>query len=205
MGRRAEHWISGITASDVTGREEATRLAQKDIKSAFAVARKIVHPWYRCQALTAVALELANLRERKSALMEAFAAAYEQDEPNRITCASAWPLRALVPIDLAGARQQVIRLLAIISAEPHGLRRLDGLFGLLGAVLDSAELRALVLPAFFLAAESSSGWRSERLVAHMALALGRVDPIAARALLEGRTANRFTSKALAALNTAALR
>lgn len=192
-----------ITAGDVQGRAEATRLARTDRKAAFAVARKIDHPWYRCQALTAIAEEIASPRERVAPLMEAVKAAYEQPEPNRIACVGAWPLRALVAVDAAAARREVERLLETISKEPHGLRRLDGLRGILGAVLSSAELRDLVLPAFMHAANTSSGWRTERTVSFMAQALGKVDLDAAKALLHGRTPNRFTSRAAAALSESA--
>jgi len=188
-----------ITAADVHGRAEATRLARTDTRAAFAVARKIAHPWYRCQALTAIAEEIAPPRERVATLMEAFKAAYEQPEPNRVACVGAWPLRALVAIDAAAARREVERLLETISKGPHGLRRLDGLRGILGAVLSSAELRAHVLPAFIHAADASTGWRTERTVSFMAQALGNVDLDAAKALLHNRTPNRFTSRAAAAL------
>jgi hypothetical protein len=192
-----------ITAGDVQGRAEATRLARTDRKAAFAVARKIAHPWYRCQALTAIAEEIASPRERVAALMEAIEAAYEQPEPNRIACVGAWPLRALVAVDDAAARPEVERLLATISTESHGLRRLDGLRGILGAVLSSAELRDLVLPVFMHAADTSSGWRTERMVSFMAEALGNVDLDAAKALLRGRSTNRFTLRAAAALGGSA--
>jgi hypothetical protein len=191
-----------ITAGDVQGRAEATRLARTDRKAAFAVARKIVHPWYRCQALTAIAGEITSSHERVAALMEAMEAAYEQQEPNRIACVGASPLRALVAVDNATARPEVERLLATISTEPHGLRRLDGLRGILGAVLNSPELRDLVLPVFMQAADASSGWRTERMVSSMAEALGSVDLDAAKALLRDRSINRFTLRAAAALGGA---
>jgi hypothetical protein len=199
---RASQWHE-ITAGDVQGRAEATRLARTDTKAAFAVARKIAHPWYRCQALTAIAEELASPRERVAVLMEAVKAAYEQPEPNRIACVGAWPLRVLVAVDAAAARREVERLLETISREPHGLRRLDGLRGILEAVLSSTELRGLVLPAFMQAANSSSGWRTERTVSFMAQTLGNVDLDAAKALLHGRTRNRFTSRAAAAVSGSA--
>ena len=132
--------------------------------------------------------------------MEALAAAYEQTEPNRVACVGAWPLRALVAVEASVARPQAERLLATIAGEPHGLRRLDGLRGILGAVFVSKELRDLVLPAFVRAADASSGWRTERIVAYMAEAIGDVDIATAMALLRKRGVNRFTSRALAALD-----
>src|SRR5262249_12959382 len=138
-------------------------------------------------------------RERMGLLKEAFKAAYELPEPNRIVSVAAWPLRVLVAVGSDNSLQEVHHLLATISEEPHGLRRLDGLGSILGAVLPSEKLRNLVLPVFVQAADASSGWRTERLVSFMAEALCKVDRGAASDLLRGRSVNRFTSKAQEAL------
>ena len=189
-----------ITSADVEGRREAQALARTDVRRALAVARAIRHPWYRCQALSSVAEAMTATRERDAVLAQAVDAAFEQSEPNRIACVGSWPLRIMVRLGEADANRLVPRLLAVLEEEPHGLRRLDGLATVLGPLLPFEDLRAKAWRPFLAAAQMSTGWRTERIVSWMAVALAEYDRPAALRLLKDRGANRFTTRARTAID-----
>jgi hypothetical protein len=185
----------------VKGRSLTHKLIATDPRAALALARKIRHPWYRCQSLAIVAESESYAKKRDDLLEESLAAAYEQSEPNRIVSVAAWPLAHLVRADPEKADGVVRRLLATIALEPHGLRKLDGLTRIFFAVSGAPELREHVLPPLLSAAAASVGWRTERLIAHVAEILAESDPGAASALLASRTPNRFVRKAQAKLQS----
>jgi len=189
-----------VTSADVEGRREAQALARTDVRRALAVARAIRHPWYRCQALSSVAEAMSKAQGRDAVLTQAVDAAFEQSEPNRVACVGSWPLRIMVGLGDAGASGLVARLLAALEDEPHGLRRLDGLAAVLGPLLPFEDLRAKAWRPFLAAAQISTGWRTERIVSWMAVALAVYDRPAALELLKGREANRFTTKARTAID-----
>lgn len=194
-------WTEGISHGDVKGRDEATSLARTNSARALSIARAVGHPWYRCQALAAVA-DRANERERREVLLaEAVAAAFEQDQPNRIACVASWPLRVMVRTDSPQASRLVRRLLDVISAEPHGLRRLDGLAAIVGPLLAAPALRVRAWDRFVETSRQCQGWRSERIVAWMAVSMASHDKRAALDVLAGRGASRFATKARAAIGS----
>lgn len=185
-------WHETIRPEDVKGRAETSRLLPHDPRSALKVARAIRHPWYRCQALTAV----AEIQHSAPLLMESLAAAYEQTEPNRIASVASWPLRRLASLEPATAYAETERLLSVVATEKHGLRRLHALEKLFVAVASVPELRHRVLAAFVATASACQGWRAERSVAFVASYLAKFDLIAADALLKSRAPNRFVNHAL---------
>jgi hypothetical protein len=76
-----------------------------------------------------------DARSRKSAIDDAFSAANELPEPNRLVTVSSWPVKALVLAgELSGLSSEIERLLRVISAEPSPVRRSDALRYLLGSV-----------------------------------------------------------------------
>jgi hypothetical protein len=106
------------------GRREVERLAQNDPVQALQVARSIDHPWYRCQAIASIVEVNPSAESAEDLLDEAFAAAYSQDEPNRVASVSLWPLRLLVNRGSSKATVRTEELLKEITREPHGLRKL---------------------------------------------------------------------------------
>jgi hypothetical protein len=193
-------WIGSITPEDVKGRSESAKQLARDRPRALKIARSIRHPWYRCQALTAVAEGESSPHVCESLLAEALSAAYEQSEPNRVVSVAAWPLHHLSIVNPAEAKIVIRRLLGIIATEPHGLRKLDGIARILCAVIGSAEMRIMIMPAFNKAMSASFGWRTERILAFSAYALAEFDSETAKKMLESRAPNKFTRQALAKLN-----
>ncbi len=195
--------IDRITADDVRGRQASADLIATDRKQALRVARQIRHPWYRCQALAALAEAASDTHQCQALLNESLAAAYEQHEPNRVVSVATWPLACLVRTAPEQAQAVVERLLGSIATEPHGLRKLDGLARVLFTVNGLPSLREQVLPAFLTAVAASVGWRTERIVESAVEMLAAVDPATATALLATRTSNRYSRRAAAKLGKAA--
>jgi len=185
-------WHDTIRPEDVKGRAETSRLLPHDPRSALKVARAIRHPWYRCQALTAV----AEVQHSAPLLMESLAAAYEQTEPNRIGSVASWPLRQLASLEPATAHAELEKLLSVVATEKHGLRRLHALERLFIAVASVPKLRHQALAAFIATANTCQGWRTERSVAFVAFYLAEFDLAAAEALLKSRVPNRFVNHVL---------
>lgn len=187
------HWES-VSGKGVLGRAKTADLLKSDNRLALAAARKIEHPWYRCQALSSVAEACSSRAEAVSLLEEALDAAYAQGEPNRVASVARWPLRLLAKVDQTRAATHSARLLLIIAREPHGLRRLDGLCAILVGVASVESLRGAVLYAFSETAKASFGWRTERIIDLAACELIPFDREAAKALLASRGVTRYTRR-----------
>ena len=164
----AEH-LSALEG--IRGRTRADQLVSTDPAEALKVARSIRHPWYRCQALSSVARNVVDPSAAGAILASALSAANEQLEPNRIISISSWPLSLLVHIDRADTQNNVDRLLAIISKEPHSIRRADGLLALLGAIHSDQTMREQVLSPLISALRVSTARKTGRLVRALALML----------------------------------
>jgi hypothetical protein len=200
--KHTETWSSAVIADGVKGRSDTDGLVAVDHEAALLVARNIRHPWYRCQALSAVAESEPRAVVREALLSESLTAAFELTEPNRVVTVAGWPLARLIHTNPGKANFFILRLLEVISQEPHGLRKLDGLASILLRVSRVSVLRELVLPPFLAAATASTGWRTERIVAFTAQLLWESDPKAAETLLASRSANRFSRGAWAKIAAA---
>ncbi|WP_235872850.1 hypothetical protein [Pseudoxanthomonas winnipegensis] len=152
-----------ITQNDVRGRARVWAMAPDDPEGAAVLARRIKHPWYRCQALARVA-EFSDGRNRAELLDAAIQTAQEQDEPNRIVTVSAWPLRVLVDRSPTQAESLVRRLIRVAQTEPHNLRRAHALQSLAFAVSRSPLLLGLVVPVMASAILGGHGWRIDRVI-----------------------------------------
>lgn len=104
-----------ITAADVRGRALVIGTAPHDADAAAKLAAKIAHPWYRCQSL-AISAEFSSGPKRLRLLDAAFAAAFEQAEPNRIVSVAFWPLRVLVADASDGLEARVRELIEVAEA-----------------------------------------------------------------------------------------
>lgn len=173
-----------IVQEGVDGRRRVHLLvAETRIGEALDVANGIRHPWYRCQALTAVANALHDSEEAGRLLAAAIEAAAAQEEPNRIASVSAWPLSVLVHLDKEAASAHIDRLLALMESESHVVRRADGLLLLMDAIYSDRDLRLRVLVPLRAAILSGRGWKIRRIARDLALVLAEVDPEAAVQLL----------------------
>lgn len=114
-------------------RNRVSAVAKTKPVEALALARSIRDPWFRCQALSIAALHVPDRRSHNSAFDDAFSAANELGEPNRVVTVSSWPVKAMV---LAGHSSGV-------SCLP-GIDRIDSGFAqsLLGRMSPSGSERA---------------------------------------------------------------
>ena len=102
---------------------------------ALEVARGIEDPWFRCQALSIAAVHASDRRSQQRAIDDAFAAANELDQANRVVTVSSWPVKALALAGkMSSVSSEVARLLQVVSTESSPVRRADALRYLLGAV-----------------------------------------------------------------------
>jgi len=166
------------------GRGEVHRFAPSDVERGLTIARAIKDPWFRCQSLALVARFLDD-RRRPGVLSEAFKAADELNEPNRIVTVASWPIEVLAELGPRDRlRQAVDRLLGVIATEPHSLRRADALGAVLHRVWPVADVRSQVLGEFRAACAAGHGWRRDRLLRHTAQRLAEVDLAAANELVQ---------------------
>jgi hypothetical protein len=188
-----------VTAGDVRGRTQVDRLAATDPRAALKLAGKIVHPWYRCQSLAAAAEQLHG-KQQLAALSKALAAAKEQCEPNRIVTVAAWPVRALVKVDVGLAAEWTADLVAISATEPHNLRRAHSLQSLAFATSSHPELLALVIPALAEALLGGHGPRIDRVIRETFELVRSTHPELLRALALHHKSNQQQQKLLASLS-----
>jgi hypothetical protein len=157
------HNDNTITPADVRGRALVIGTAPHDADAAAKLATKIVHPWYRCQAL-AISAEFATGPKRRRLIEAAFAAAFEQEEPNRIVSVAFWPLRVLVADRADGVAARVGKLIEVAEREPHNLRRAHALQRLVIAVESNRDCLDLVVPPLAAALLCGHGRRIDRII-----------------------------------------
>jgi len=153
-----------ITRQDVQGRAQVDALALAEPKEALKVARKICHPWYRCQSLTKVAEHWGSKSQRMAILIEALESAQLQPEINRIVTVSAWPLRLMASLEIDTTAAYLVQLVGQANEEPHGLRRADALFAVASRLENYPTLQALVAPSLTAALLQRHGGRVDRLI-----------------------------------------
>lgn len=194
-------WLNDVRPEDVGGRSATEKLLPERPQEALAVARRINHPWYRCQALSSVAEAVSSRVDAVRILNEALSAAREQAEPNRVVTVATWPLRPLLELNSQAAAREVESLIGVALREEHGLRRLHALDFLLAAVAAHPSLRAQVAQHYLHTAQDCKGWRAERIIAFRAEHIGAYELPLAHQLLAGRQSNRFVKKAREALGS----
>jgi len=188
-----------ITPNDVRGRARVWAMAPDDPEGAAVLARRINHPWYRCQAL-ARAAEFSDGRKRAELLDAAIRAAQEQDEPNRIVTVSAWPIRVMVDRAPDLAEGLVRRMIHLAETEPHTLRRAHALQSLAFAVSRSPSLLGLVVPAMAKAILGGHGWRIDRVIRDTFELVRETHPDLLLSLALHHKANRQQQRLLASLS-----
>jgi hypothetical protein len=190
------------------GRGGVYRVTPGDVERGLTIARDIRDPWFRCQSLALVARFLDD-RRRPGVLSEAFKAADELDEPNRIVTVASWPIEVLAELGPRDRlRQAVDRLLGVIATEPHSLRRADALNAVLHRVWLVEDVRSQVLGEFRAACAAGHGWRRDRLLRYTAQRLAEVDLAGATelvAMIEEDRIRRRAAREVVAVTPTSLR
>lgn len=181
---------------NVQAREKAQQLARSDPEQAYAIARAIEDPWYRCQAL-AFAGRYAGGDLAVRALNDAIAASAKGGDGYRRLTVRAWPIRAAIERGQSGLASRWLRdaLPEIPTVDPLPSRA-ETLWWLWAAVFPGGDrLRAAVRTAVLGHCPPDRSWRAERLYRYMVATLAEAAPGDARALLnampEGRAKTRI--------------
>lgn len=182
-------------------RDRAFLLAEANARSALAIARSVPDPWFRAQALAAVARWIDEFSVGIIAA-ESLAAAEACADDYQRAAVSAWPIRALAERGclreaneaLAAARQRAL------LAEPAGSRA-EALMSLLegGWLLGASNRRQLVSDLLELQA-ASGHWRAARALVDALGMLARVDRSMAEDLASTIRDDKCRTKALAAIS-----
>ena len=188
-----------ITQDDVRWRSRVWNMAPEDPNGAAAAARRIKHPWYRCQALARVA-EFSNGPKRSELLQASIQAAQEQDEPNRVVTVSSWPVRILADASPTQAADLIRQLISVAETEPHNLRRAHALQSLAFSVSNRPELLGLIVPAMATAILGGGGPRIDRVIRDTFELVRTTNPELLRPLALHHKANRQQQKLLASVS-----
>ena len=117
-----------------SGRDLVFKKAKTEHGEALECARLIAEPWFRAQALAAVARYAGDQRVEAIA-QEALDAASEQDDSYKVVAVSASPTRALIERQRTQKVEQIaLQLLALSDRIDHPVSRLEALFMLWQAV-----------------------------------------------------------------------
>lgn len=172
--------------SATTDRNTVHSIAATDPERALRLARGILEPWFRCQALAFVAERESDAKARERLIREALNAAGELGEPNRVVSVSAWPLQVLNRSgDSARLAKEVERLLSVIGAEPQAVRRADAIYQLLDKLQDApSSVFGRLMDTFQAACLAMHGKakKKEWLMRNAVFIAASVDPQRARAL-----------------------
>jgi len=187
-------------------RDKVSRMAATAPDEALEIARRIRDPWFRCQALAVVGMNIADMSRKRHVLHDAFDAAMECDAPNLVVMASSWPLKALCksasPRDLERETQ---RLLGIIDAEPSPVQRAQALNMMLGAVLTGPRalfwtvLERMEQASFAPLANGKRNAKGESLMTSWAVVVHQYDPARAQRIIAAIHGHALRERALTAI------
>lgn len=155
----------------VQQRDDAMRAAKIDPQATLKSARRVSEPWYRCQALAAVARWIDD-EQVDTIAGEAIAAALEQTDAYKRSAVLAWPIAALVARERSAQALQALAMARQIAAT--AARRSSRAYALAGLAAAAHPLgpetrRSLVLELAGLQREDSF-WRvSQSLIDALAL------------------------------------
>lgn len=183
-----------LHVSGTTQRDLVANIARGDLECALRLARTIDDPWFRCQALSVAAIELASADRFRSAIAEAFAAAEQLREANRVVTASSWPLKALaLRKEKARLTAETRRLLALAGTESSPVRRADALRMVFGATITAERevvvpvLEALVSACLEPLREGKRNRKGESLLVACIGAVQRIQPDAVQEIVSQLT------------------
>jgi len=199
---RQRRWITwiGIVASSTQLRDKAHRLAEVDPTAALKVAREVPEPWFRAQAVAAVARWIDDARVLPVA-NESFAAAEACDDDYKRAAVSAWPIRALLERGHVEPAQRALGHARshALAATPAGSRA-EALLSLLqGAWGLGAPARRQLVEDLLALRGQAGHWRASRALVRGLEMLTTTDPEAAREIAARVDDGRCRRKALDAI------
>lgn len=180
-----------------SGRDLVFSKAKTEHADALECARLIAKPWFRAQALAAVARYAAD-EKVEAVAKEALNAASEQADPYKVVAVSAWPVRALIECRREQTVEKLMpQLLALSDRIDHPVSRLEALFLLWQAVYPlGGEMRRQVQDKFVAACQAANSWKAGDRLAWAATILVSDDPEEALELVAVLREGRVKRQAL---------
>ncbi len=180
--------------SNANDRGRASRAAI-DYSEALSGARRIQNPWYRSQALTAVARH-APEGALPTLCKEAFAAARECKDAYRQVSVVAWIARALIE---RGATELLKpHLLTVLANVPNITpppSQVEALFSLWNAIRVVSSLRQPVFALLLRACETANSWRAGRAMREIVQTIAGGDPALAEEVWSWMPETRYKRQA----------
>lgn len=190
-------------ASSTQLRDKAHRLAEVDPDAALRIARGVPEPWFRAQALAAVARWIEDARVL-SVANESFASAEACDDDYKRAAVSAWPIRALLERGHVEAAQRAFghARSQALAATPAGSRA-EALLSLLqGAWRLGAPTRRQLAEDLLALRGQTDHWRATRALVRALEMLSTTEPEVAREIAARVDDSRCRRKALDAIQAA---
>lgn len=182
-------------------RDHAHRLARSDPDAALSVARGISVPWYRAQALAAVARWIDDQRVEPIA-SESLAVAESCDDDYKRSAVAAWPIRALVERGheaLALDALKTARMVAL-AAVPPASQACAILLLLQGGWDLGAETRRELVEDLATIHREDTFWRIGRALVDALEMVSKTDKAFAVEIAERIVDDRCRRKALVAIH-----
>lgn len=157
-------YMERLGSGDSGLRNHATYLARHDHSKATEYAERIKSPWFRTQAIAAIARHAPTDEECLALANRAFAVAREGADGYQIAGVSAWPLRALIERGFVNeAMERLPELIEYARQETRLGSRAEALMRLFEAALPlGAHAQELIVEALLEIEHTSPGWRSSR-------------------------------------------
>ena len=165
-------------------RDLATTVAKTDHAKALILARNVSDPWFRCQALAAVA-RYSPTSDIESISNEAVSAAALCEDAYKRVAVTAWPIRALSECGrLNQADGILMRSLKEALEIQQPVSRMDALELLWHAAWAPPLVgRAEALNELLRACAAASSWKVGRCMRDIALVIGGDDPARAAQII----------------------
>jgi len=157
-------------------RAKATKLAPSDFLKALQAARQVSKPWYRCQALAAVARFAPESDIIRIADEAVDAARLGRDVYQRVA-ATAWPIRALAERNkIPQAQRLMAQSLDEARYDLHPVSRMAALVLLWQAAWPlPGGIKQQALTALLVTCRVADSWKAGRIMRDVALAVAFED------------------------------
>lgn len=171
-------------------RDEAIRLVRNhEPAQALQVAREADQPWYRCQALAFVG-RYGDPADRAKIVEEAWSCAFDCADRYQTVAVAAWPLRAMVELQMEGIVARVNELLKLVPEIEPVASQSEALFWVWQAVFPlGPSVRSLLEDDLIRSCAASGkarrygGWRARRNLREVIATITSEDPQHAREVL----------------------
>ncbi|XZG71279.1 hypothetical protein ACTSKR_05270 [Chitinibacteraceae bacterium HSL-7] len=161
--KRLAHATNNEIAQSVRLRNQVDKKLENNYTQAYEIAKSIKHPWYKCQALSAVADKTSNT-SIDSILEQAFNSAMQCHDQNRRVTVACWPLWVAIRHDRTKLISGFLKQCTIqINQEMDPLSKWCAC-DVLCTIKSKPNLLNDFYDTFASATTKGHGWRIERMI-----------------------------------------